>query len=243
MIARVRCGTVVDEARQPRRTVHLSRLLLFTVERLQRGQQDQRGKRQPLPRHDHDDRQQRRLGQEIIGLQAQPLGDMGKHAIHRVHEHVLPDQGAHGRHHEERGDHQHPHDTLTPERQIHQQRQQHPANHRDQQHADHNRHGVPQGLQKRLVGHEVIVVGKPGPSGVLRAEQIVMDEAEIQRRRQGHDHPDEQHDDRGGHHQAGGKARMLGGHGAPPKRDMWGDGCENGAALGRRGPAVASQIT
>ena len=38
-------------------------------QRLDRGEQDQRREGQPLPRHDADDRSQRRVGQEVEGLQ------------------------------------------------------------------------------------------------------------------------------------------------------------------------------
>ena len=51
----------VDEAADEAGAVHLGGLLLLAVERLQRGEQDQRGEGQPLPGDDEDDREQRVL--------------------------------------------------------------------------------------------------------------------------------------------------------------------------------------
>ena len=46
----------IDEAADEAGAVHLGGFLLLAVERLQRGQQDQRRKGQPLPGDDDDDR-------------------------------------------------------------------------------------------------------------------------------------------------------------------------------------------
>ena len=79
VIARPRCGRMMKtEALQRRGSVHLGGLELLAVERLQRGQQDQRGEGQPLPGHDQDDRGQRRLAQPIDGLGAEELCARGE---------------------------------------------------------------------------------------------------------------------------------------------------------------------
>ncbi len=120
--AEVRQG---DEAEtgQRRRAVHLGRLNLLAVERLDGGQQDQRREGQPLPGDDHDDREQRDWLRKSIGCSPQTLPEMPEKPVIRVHEHVLPDQRRNRRHHEERRDHQDAHDALAPHRLVEQQRQ------------------------------------------------------------------------------------------------------------------------
>ena len=61
----------VPEAAEEAGAVHLGRLLLLAVERLQRGEQDQRREGQPLPGDDDDDREQRILREPVDRLQAE----------------------------------------------------------------------------------------------------------------------------------------------------------------------------
>ena len=48
---------------------------------------------------------------------------MGEKTVHRIHEHVLPDETRYGRHHEKGGDDQNADRTLAPYRLIEKQRQ------------------------------------------------------------------------------------------------------------------------
>ena len=101
--------------------VHLGRLKLFGGHRLQRGQQDQRGKGQPFPRHDEDDRGHRIVFQKQDRLDPHALRQRGEHAVLRMHEQVFPDRGGDGRHDEEGRDHQNAQRALTPDRLVDQQ--------------------------------------------------------------------------------------------------------------------------
>ena len=121
----------IDEAADEAGAVHLGRFLLLAVERLQRGQQDQRREGQPLPGDDDDDREQR-IAARTSRSAAAPKNsrDVGEDAVDRVHDHVLPDQRRHRRHDEEGRDHQDAHDALAPDRLVEQQRQQDAADRR-----------------------------------------------------------------------------------------------------------------
>ena len=61
----------IDEAADEAGAVHLGGFLLLAVERLQRGQQDQRREGQPLPGDDEDDRKQRILREPVDRLRAE----------------------------------------------------------------------------------------------------------------------------------------------------------------------------
>jgi hypothetical protein len=63
---------------------------------------------------------------------------MGEHAVHRVHEHVLPDQRRDGGHDEEGRDHEDAHDALAPHRLIEQDGEKDAEHHGDHEDAAHD---------------------------------------------------------------------------------------------------------
>ena len=83
-------------------TVHLSSFKLFAVQRLDCSQQNEGGKGQPLPRNDHNDRTQRGVLQPCHGVSPKEPPKMCKNTIHRIQDHVLPDERGHGRHDKKR---------------------------------------------------------------------------------------------------------------------------------------------
>ena len=171
----------IDEAADEAGAVHLGRLLLLAVERLQRGQQDQRREGQPLPGDDEDDRKQRILREPVDRLHAEEAGDVGEHAVARMHDHVLPHQRGDRRHDEEGRDDQDAHDALAPHRLVEQQRQQDAADDGDQQHADHDDQRVDDRLEEGGIGDRTAVVGEADEAVADRVEQIVVLEREPQR--------------------------------------------------------------
>ena len=68
---------LAGRAAEGRRAVHLGRLHLLAVERLDCGEQDQGGERQPLPGDDERDREQRRAGRERVGADPRRHVDHG----------------------------------------------------------------------------------------------------------------------------------------------------------------------
>ena len=66
-------------------------------------------------------------------LSPEEFPKMGEQAVHRVHEHVLPDQRRHGGHHEERRDHQNADNALPPHRLVQEEGEQDAQHHGDQQ--------------------------------------------------------------------------------------------------------------
>ena len=66
VIGRARCGSDdVAEEGERSRAVHLGRLLLLLVERLEGREEDERGEGQPLPGDDEDDGEQRHIGEPV----------------------------------------------------------------------------------------------------------------------------------------------------------------------------------
>ena len=169
----------VEEAAQRACPVHLGRLQLFAVQRLDRGQQDQRGKGQPLPADDTDDRSQRVMGEKVDRLKSQSRRQMSKQPVDRVHEHVLPDQRRDGGHDKERRDHQDAHDPLTPDRLVKQQRQEDPADDGNDQHTADQHQRVAYRIEERRVGQKESVVHPACETFLSRLQQVVEQERKV----------------------------------------------------------------
>ena len=206
----------VAKAADGRCAVHLGRLKLFGRQRLQRGQQDQRGKGQPFPGDDADDRGHRDSSQGT-GWVA-PQGPAPKAAnrpfcgcMNRFSQIDAATGGI-----TKKGAITRMRSTPWPlDRLVDQKRDQDAEDHRDDQNpADQGQrveHGQP----------EIGRVEEPGVVGEARSSRSAPATAGGRSRNEkvpgviasGHDHPDEQDDDRGRDHQAGGKAGGLRGHG------------------------------
>jgi hypothetical protein len=132
----------IEKERDRSGVVELGGLLLLFVERLQRGQQNQAGERQPLPSDDQHDREHGTAREPIDHRQAERVRDPGEQSGNRVHQHVLPDQPADGGHHEERGDHHHADDVLAKDGLIHQQRHENSADDAQDQYGKHENESV-----------------------------------------------------------------------------------------------------
>ena len=182
----------IDEAVDEVGAIHLGGFLLFAIERLQGGQEDQRCKGQPLPGDDDDDGQERKLREPVDRLETEEAGKIGKHAVAGMHDHVLPDQCCHRRHDEEGRDDHDAHDALAENVIVEQKRNGDAANHRDEQHAADDQQRVPDRLEEGRVGIEILVIEQTSEADIGRIEEIVVLEREPQRHRQRHDHPHQQ---------------------------------------------------
>ncbi len=184
-------------------TVHARGLELLAVHALQRGHEDQRGKRQPLPGHHDDDRQQRPVGQPVDRGGTEEDPDLGQHAVDRVHHHVLPQQRIDRGHDEEGRDQQHAHQAAAGERLVDQQRQRNAQHHRDQDHAAQQQHGIEHRGPETGVGDKEDVVLQPDEAALVGLHQVVADDGEVDRHHQRHDHPEEERGDGRRHQDAG----------------------------------------
>ncbi len=182
----------VDEAVDEVGAIHLGRFLLLAIERLEGGEQDQRGKGQPLPGDDDDDGEQRKLREPVDRLQAEEAGQIGEHAVTGMHDHVLPHQCGHRRHDEERRDDHDAHDALTEDVIVEQERNGDAADDGDQKYAADDQQRVPDRLEEGRVGVEILVIEQAGEADIGGVEEIVVLERKPQRHRQGHDHPHQQ---------------------------------------------------
>ena len=192
-----------DEAVDRSGPVHLGGLELLAIKRLERGEKNQGGKRKPLPGNDGDDREHRRVRKEIEWLQTQKPGQLGKESVHRIHEHVLPDQRGNGGHHEERRDDQKAHDVPPPHLLVEQERKQYASDDGDDEDADDQRQRVPDRVPEAGIGQKEVVVRPPGPLLHAGHQEIVTKKGEIERETERYQHPAEkQHDGRRDHQPA-----------------------------------------
>jgi hypothetical protein len=129
------------------------------------------------------------ITEEVDRREAEAARDRGEQPVHRVHQHVLPDQGAHGRHDEERGDRQEARHAAAVELLVEQHGEQRAQPHRDHQHPEDEVEGVEHRRPQGRVGQEVGVVLEAGEARRQRVEQVVVLEREPERHRQRHDHP------------------------------------------------------
>ena len=182
----------IDERRKRARAVHLGRFLLLLVLGLQRREQDEGRKRQPLPGDDQDHREQGRIGEPVDRRRAEQRRDPGKQSGDRMHQQVLPDQRADGRHHEERRDHHQPDDAAPDHRLVEQQRQRRAEQDGDGQDRTDQHQRVPQRGQKGRVGQKISKILQPDEALGVRIQQAVVQRRKIDRHRQRDDHPDEQ---------------------------------------------------
>jgi hypothetical protein len=181
--------------------IHFGGFALFLVERLQRGQDNQRRKGQPLPGDDDDDAEKRHLREPVDGLKPEHPRQPGEEPVDRVHEHVLPDQRGNRGHHEKRGDHQQPHDALPEDRLVEQQREQCAPDQGDRQHPADKDQRIGQRRPEIGVGEEIAVIVEAGEILHPRHQKVVALEREPQRHRQRHDHPGEQQQHGRRHHE------------------------------------------
>jgi hypothetical protein len=145
-----------------------------------------------LPGHHDDHREQRHVGEPVDRRGTEEAPHVGEHAVDGVHHHVLPQQRIHCWHDEEGRDQQHPHDAAARKRLVDQQREQHAEHHRDDDHAADQQQGVPRGRPEVGVGHEVVEVLDAGEGVLARLHEVVVDEGEVQRHCERHDHPEEE---------------------------------------------------
>ncbi|MNQ87552.1 hypothetical protein D3C85_1027800 [compost metagenome] len=170
----------VAQLLQIRGAIHARRFQLLAVHRLQGRHEDQAGKRQPLPRDHHDDGKQGVSRQPVDGRGAKKNTDLCEQAVDRVEQHVLPHQGIHGRHDEERRNQEHAHDGAPRERFIDQQPQRRAQHHRDQHHGKQQDKRVLQGRQERGIGKEKVEIGQPMERMAARIEHGIAHERVVQ---------------------------------------------------------------
>ncbi|QTK78177.1 hypothetical protein AT6N2_C0242 [Agrobacterium tumefaciens] len=198
----------IDEAVDEVGAIHLGGFLLLAIERLQRGEQDQRRKGQPLPGDDNDDRKQRVLREPVDRLKTEESRKIGEHAVTGMHDHVLPHQCCDRRHDEKRRDDHDAHDALAEDVIVEQQRNRNTADDGDQKHAADDQKRIPDGLEEGRIGVEILVIEQARKADIGRVQKIVILKREPQGHRQGHDHPDQKQQHRRRHHQPGQPARV-----------------------------------
>ncbi len=152
--------------------------------------------RQPFPRDDDDHREHRPVGEPYDRLKAERPRDPGEQAGIGVHQKVLPYERADRRHDEERRDHHEPQNVLAEHRLIHQESHQNSADDADDEDGNDEDQGIDQSGDEIRVGEERRVILQPDKGAVVGIEQAIAQRRKVERHRQGHDHPDEEQDDR-----------------------------------------------
>ena len=109
-----------------------------------------------------------------------------------MHQQVLPDQRADGRHHEERRNHHQPNHAAPDHRLVEQQRERRAEQDGDGQDRADQHQGVLQRGQKGGIGEKISKILQPDEARRFRIQQAVMQRREVDRHRQRDDHPDEQ---------------------------------------------------
>ena len=116
----------------------------------------------------------RHSGKPVERLETHRLEQESEETVHGVHEHVLPHERRHCRHHEERRDHQDANDPLPEDVLIEQQRKGDAADHGDQQNAADDQKSIDQRIKEGWVGQEELVVQEAHELVLAGHQQIVV---------------------------------------------------------------------
>src|ERR1700722_6531575 len=168
------------------------RFLLFGIERLERSEENQKSKREPLPGDDNNNGKQRIVGKPGDGPEPKLLQNEGDESVIGMQDEIFPDQGAHRRHDEEGGDHQQGRHILTEKFPVVENGQENPEDDRDDQDRPHQNDRIDDGRPEVFVLAQILVVFQSGKAADIRIQKAVPDKGKVNRQRQWNDHPQKQ---------------------------------------------------
>ena len=158
------------------------------------------------------------LAKKVDRFKTQTRGDAPEDAVHRVHEHVLPDKRRHGGHHEEwRNDHD-ADDPGAEHWSIQQNRGEEPADRSDGQHASDQHQSVLDRSLEAGIGNEPVIVFPARKRRRTDLQQVVSQERKVKGQTERDEHPAQKQQHGGRDHQSrGGSGRFRGHSHCPPK--------------------------
>ena len=153
----------VPETLKCRCAIHFRGFQLFGIQGLNCGEQNKRGKRQPLPTYDHNKRRKAGLAQPFHGGRTEDPPDMSKKSIDGIHKQVFPNQCRDCRHDEKRCNNQNPDNALSPNWLIQEEGQKNTQKNRDNQNAAYDNDRCCDARPERAAAYETDVVIKSNP--------------------------------------------------------------------------------